>query len=327
MRALDTVTLDGAARFYAGEWMQPDRKSPGGAFVGGPSRVLQDFYNAVFKDEHEYLVAQIKQWLGGKALAEFEKAAKGRFTPREDKVFAQLLREKLAIDPEGKHLEGLIGTTDLGQRVVGRRARVIRLRRREVVLAENVYWPILAGEDEERAAGRINSDYVPGSKVNPLPDPDRIIPVIRGGATNPNISAALALKMADLVDDEFNIGTTAALIDGRSGAQPADPDVAATGTLGFTLTMSDPAFGVATDAAPGGLITAAAITDDASADATITLGYCRSRATGAGADDVVDGKAEVTGGDFNFNTLSIVAGAIVSMTSMTIKVPQGATAT
>ena len=52
-RSLETATLDGAARHYAGEWMRPDRRSPSDKlFVGGPSYVLQD---------HDELVARVEE--------------------------------------------------------------------------------------------------------------------------------------------------------------------------------------------------------------------------------------------------------------------------
>ena len=86
--------------------------------------------------------------------------------------------------------------------------------------------------------------------------------------------------------------------------------------------MSDPAFGAATDANPGGLLTASAIADDTSADATGTAGYFRMRATGAGADDVADGECSTAGADMNFNTTAITAGSTVSITSMTVTMPE-----
>ena len=81
-------------------------------------------------------------------------------------------------------------------------------------------------------------------------------------ALNFRISNVAAKALADSFDDQVNIGSTAAVTDIRSGAQPADPDTAATGTLLATLTFSDPAFGAATDANPGGLLTASTITGD-----------------------------------------------------------------
>lgn len=137
-------------------------------------------------------------------------------------------------------------------------------------------------------------------------------------ANNFRISNACAKAMADTFDDQVNIGSTAAVLDVRTGAQPADPDTAATGTLLGTLTFSDPAFGTATDGNPGGLLTASAITQDSSADATGTAGYFRIRATGTGADDVADGECGTSGADLNFNTVSITSGSAVSITSLTV---------
>lgn len=141
-------------------------------------------------------------------------------------------------------------------------------------------------------------------------------------ALNFRISNAAAIRLADAFDDEVNIGSTAAAIDIRTGAQPADPDTAATGTLLATLTMSDPAFGAAADANPGGRITASAITSDTSADATGTAGYFRIRATGTGADDVADGECGTSGADLNFNTTSITSGSTVAITSLTVTMPE-----
>lgn len=142
-------------------------------------------------------------------------------------------------------------------------------------------------------------------------------------ANNFKISNACAKAMADTFDDQVNIGSTASVIDIRTGAQPADPDTAATGTLLATLTFSDPAFGAATDGNPGGLLTASAITSDTSADATGTAGYFRIRATGTGADDVADGECGTSGSDLNFNTTSITAGSTVAITSFTVTMPEG----
>lgn len=142
-------------------------------------------------------------------------------------------------------------------------------------------------------------------------------------ANNFNISNAAAKSLANKFEVEVDIGTTASVIDIRSGAQPADPDTAASGTLLATLTFTDPAFGAATDANPGGLITASTITSDSSADATGTAGYFRIRATGTGADDVADGECGTSGSDLNFNTTAITSGSTVSITSFTVTMPEG----
>lgn len=320
-RTLEVATLEGAAKHYAGEWMRPDRKSPSGkVFVGGPSYVLQDLFNATYKDEHDALVKGVKEWLGGKALAEFEKKAKETFAPREDKVFQALLKEKLAVDPNGNHIAGAIGTVQLGNRIVGVRTKIRKTRRfGEVMVRKSEYWPVYAGEPEERAAGSTRPD--------PLPADAEPWPLSELHATNPNISAEAAIAALDAIVDSLDEGSTAATIRGRTGSQPADPDATETGTLLFTLTMSDPAFGAAGDDTPGAIATADTITDDSSADATNTLTYCRCGATGTGADDHIDGSAGTSSADFVFNTVSIVSGAVVSMTSFTVSLPQGATAT
>ena len=139
------------------------------------------------------------------------------------------------------------------------------------------------------------------------------------------ISNECALLGCDAIVDNLDEGAGAAVIQGRSGAKPADPDTAVSGTLLFTLTCSNPAFGNAADATPGGIATASAITDDSSADATDTLGYCRASSTTTPPtpiDDHIDGEAGTSGADFNFNTVAIVSGATVSMTAWTVTLPE-----
>lgn len=323
-RALDTATLDQAARDYAGMWLLADRKSPSGKmWINGPERVLQDFHNAHFKDEFEYLVhsdSGIKAWLGSKALKEFETRAEEVFTKRDDAVFAEELKTRLAVDPKGNHIEGAIGTVKLGNRIVGGQAKIIKTRRfGEIILSKPVYWPVYAGESEERKAG--------SSRPDPLPEGAEPWPLFEMQATNPNISAECAILGLDTIVDNLDEGSTAATIRGRTGTQPADPDATETGTLLFTLTMSDPAFGAASDDTPGAIATADTITDDSSADATGTLAYCRVGATGTGADDHIDGSAGTSSADFIFNTVSIVSGSTVSMSAFTMSLPQGGTAT
>jgi len=329
-RPLETFTLDNRAKELAGEWLRPDRKSRSGKrFVGGPSLVMQDMYNFTYKDEFEYMLARLKDYMGPGTMTEFEKEAKKVFTPRKDDVFHALLKRWLAVDPDGNHLPGVIGIAEVGNRIVGVRHQILSTKRLgRVVLAKNAYWPIYAGEEEERAAGRIKASIgASGDGADPLPPENYIFRDIRGGATNPNISAAAAILACDAIVDSFDDGSSWATIRGRTGAQPADPDAAESGTLLFTLPMAQPAFNPAADATPGGAAAADTIVDDTSADNTNTLTYCRAGSTGVGADDILDGSAATSGADYNFNTVSIVAGATVSMTSMTVTVPQGATAT
>jgi hypothetical protein len=269
--------------------------------------VMQQFFNFTFKDEFAYVLAAIKGELGSTALNDFERRAKEIFKPRKDQVFEDLLAERLAIDVDGQHIPGTIGAVQVANRVVGKRVN-------HHGNVKNIYWPVYAGEGEERAAGN--------DTLDPLPLHTEPLPL---GALNTRISNEVAILMCDAAVDNLDEGTGAAVIQGRSGAQPADPDTAVTGTLLFTLVCSDPAFGNAVDAAPGATATASAITDDSSADATGTLGYCRASSTNDGAtplDDHIDGEAGTSGADFNFNTLAIVSGATISMTSWTVTCPE-----
>lgn len=140
---------------------------------------------------------------------------------------------------------------------------------------------------------------------------------------NFKISNAAAKALADAFDDAVNIGSTASTLAIYTASQPTDPDTAlGAQTLLATLTFSDPAFGAASDGNPGGLLTASAITSDSSADATGTAAWFRIRATGTGADDVADGDVGTSGADLNLNTTSITSGSAVSITSMTVTMPE-----
>lgn len=308
-RQLDTATLDVAARHYAAEFIRPDMPHPHvkGRFIAGHEYVLVNMFGFTFKDEFDYLASKIRGYLGPDSLKDFDKEAAARFEPRSDKLFADLLADKLAIDVNGEHIRGKIGTTKVGSRVIGKGLTV----RGNL---KNLYWNIYAGEIEERLAeSGVATALPPGTEGLPV------------GALNTRISNESALLGANALVDNLDEGTAGAVIQGRTGAQPADPDTAVTGTNLFTLTCSDPAFGAATDAAPGALKTANAITDDSSADATGTLGYCRASSSSVAntpLDDHIDGEAGTSGADFNFNTLAIVAGAVVSMTSWTITLPE-----
>jgi len=102
-----------------------------------------------------------------------------------------------------------------------------------------------------------------------------------------------------------------------SGAQPATPETAASGTLLAELTMNATAFG----AASGGVITAAAITQDSSNDASGTAGYYRLLKSD-GTTTLWDGEVGTSGADLNLNSTSISSGAITQVTSFTYTLPQ-----
>lgn len=321
-RTLNTATLDQAAKDWAGQWFLPTQFSRTSKAIATSGRdwVLQSFYNATFKDEFEHLLPRFKAQLGPDALAEFEAASAGVFTPRDDAVFEQMLAEKLAINPAGEIIPGKLGTTQIGMRVIGTHAIEVET----------------PGSIRYRKIHRLNRDQHRETHQKIVP---RYEPVFAGdldfmgsmGALVTNISAEMAILGLDAALDAVDEGTGAAVLQGRSGVQPADPDAAVTGTLLFTLVYTDPAFLGAADQADGTVDAAAsAITDDTSADATATLGYCRVSATNDGAtplDDHIDGEAGVSGADFNFNTLAIVSGATVSMSSHVVTWSQGSTAT
>ena len=336
MRNLDTYTLDGASQHLVEEFDRSSVVNKDGRFISGRSYVMQDLYNFTFKDEFDYIVDSMRVLFDQDQLKEFDRQAVKKFSPRSDSVLEELLAKKLAIDLDGHHIEGLVGTTVVGSRVVGKRIKKIQkyfdksfidhmLGRPhgklmyEKTLVKNEYWPVYTGELQERASG-----LSMGGILDELPDGAQ--PFIEElYANNPRISNECAILACDAIVDNFDEGAGAAVIEGRSGAQPADPDTAVAGTLGFTLVCSSTAFGAASDDTGKATATAASITDDTSAAATITLGYCRLSSTTDGLnpiDDHLDGEAGTSGADFNFNTLSIVSGATVSLTSMTVSVPE-----
>ena len=347
MRQLNVKTLDGAAKYYASEFLRPSRwsKRDGKVAIGGRDLIIQNLHNAVFKDEHEYLMERMREWMGEKTLNALDEVAKRTFAPRDDTLFAKLLLEHLAVDLDGNHVEGAIGKIELGNRVVARELRLVRrpvtrpinpedpvsewriVRYMEHMRTVPVYWPIYAGEGHERAEGRIKANVGdPGPGADPLPPGAEPLPL---SVNVTNISAEACIAALDTMTLRLEEGSTAAEIRGRVGTQPADPDAAETGALLFTLPMTDPntIAGAVDDGDGSCSATFAAITDDVSADATDTLGYCRFAATGTGADDHIDGNATTDGtGATDWNTLSIVIGSTVSMTSAVLGMSQGSTA-
>jgi hypothetical protein len=107
-----------------------------------------------------------------------------------------------------------------------------------------------------------------------------------------------------------------------TGSRPADPDTAIGAvTLLAELTMNATAFG----ASSGGVLTANAITSDASADATGTAGWARLWQSN-GTTPIIDLTVTATGGggEVQFSTTSFVATNTVSLSSFTITLAVGA---
>lgn len=116
---------------------------------------------------------------------------------------------------------------------------------------------------------------------------------------------------------------TAAVINIYSGTAPADADTALAGNTQLAqLTCAATAIATFGNAAPGGLATFAAITADASADATGTATFFRILSQNAGVV-VAQGTVGTSAAELILNTTAITLGSTVSITSATIKMPIG----
>lgn len=103
-----------------------------------------------------------------------------------------------------------------------------------------------------------------------------------------------------------------------SGTEPATPETALSGnTLLAQLTLGATAFG----AAASGVVTANAITADASADASGTATFFRILSAD-GTTVRFQGTVGTSGADLNLNSVAISAGAQVSISSLTVTLPQ-----
>jgi hypothetical protein len=99
-----------------------------------------------------------------------------------------------------------------------------------------------------------------------------------------------------------------------SGSRPANVAAAITGTLLAECVCNASAFAAA---ASGGVLTANAIADDSSANASGTASHYRLfRSDGTTA--VIDGDVSTSGADLNLDNTSITTGQVVSITSFTI---------
>ena len=120
---------------------------------------------------------------------------------------------------------------------------------------------------------------------------------------------------ADGIVDLIDSGGTGT-IQIRTGAQPASPNDAASGTLLATLTFSATAFG----AAASGTATASAITSDTSVDATGTAGY--ARVLNGSAATVMDMDIGQGSGTLDFDDTSFISGGTAAISSFTLTVPE-----
>ncbi len=137
-------------------------------------------------------------------------------------------------------------------------------------------------------------------------------------ASNFKISTAARNAACDAIVDLVDSGGTGTCAI-RTGAPPASPASADTGTLLGTCTFSATAFG----ASSNGTATAASITSDTNADASGDAGHFR--VLNGSAAVVFQGTAGVSGDtpDMTFTpTKSIVAGGTIAISSFTVTVPE-----
>lgn len=126
---------------------------------------------------------------------------------------------------------------------------------------------------------------------------------------------AIATAIVTLVD----AGAGPGKIEIRTGAQPATPNTAATGTLLATVLMDDPSFtGPVT-----GVITAAGFPNSDPADADGAAGWFRILDSNNAA--VIDGSCSGSGGggDMVIDNPSLLTGQVFSINSLTVTMPVG----
>lgn len=131
-------------------------------------------------------------------------------------------------------------------------------------------------------------------------------------ANAPSITTAARNAAADAVVDLVDVGGAGSLRI-YDGTAPADANAAlSSNTLLANLAMSATAFG----SAAAGVATAAAITQDSSADATGTATFFRILA-GNGTTVVMQGSVGTASADLILNSVAISSGAAVSVSSLT----------
>lgn len=138
-------------------------------------------------------------------------------------------------------------------------------------------------------------------------------------ALNPHVTAARRKAAIDT----FIASAASGILRIYSGSQPADADAAVGGgTILAELTMNATAFtSPSAVASTDHVLTANAITQDSSANATGTAAWFRLFQSD-GTTPLMDGTVGTAGCDLNLNTVSIVSGGAVSVTSFTITFPK-----
>lgn len=125
-----------------------------------------------------------------------------------------------------------------------------------------------------------------------------------------NLKLGALVRNAELDAISTYIGN-AGLLRIYDGTQPSTGGTATTKLA--ELTLGSPAAG----SASAGVLTFNAVTNDSSADATGTATWFRI-VKSDGTTHVLDGSVGTSGADLNLNTVSIVAGGPIQVTSCTI---------
>lgn len=134
--------------------------------------------------------------------------------------------------------------------------------------------------------------------------------------SNVRPSNAARDAMLNAIRDLIDAGASGGTINVYNGTQPATGETALAGnTLLATLTFSS----TSAPNASGGVLTFNAITEDSVADATGTASFARIR--DSNGVDVLDMDVGISSASIILNTVSIVAGGAVRMTSGTLTAP------
>lgn len=131
----------------------------------------------------------------------------------------------------------------------------------------------------------------------------------------------MAIKLPDVhrqsqADDLIAYIGNAAILRIYSGTQPANADAAITGTLLAELNCASPFAGAASSE---GVVTASAITQDSSANATGTATHFRLFQSN-GTTVVMDGAVSTSGAELNLVSTSITATEPVQVSSFVVTI-------
>lgn len=129
-------------------------------------------------------------------------------------------------------------------------------------------------------------------------------------ALNPHYSQANRHSFLDAITTSIGASGLLRIYD---GTQPTNVATA----LGAQVKLAELALSATfAPAASGGVLTASAISNDASADATGTATW--GTLTTSGGTRIVDFSVGTSGADMNFNSVAFQSGATVSVTALTI---------